>query len=78
METETKAKRKRSVSDYIVEYQSGDTKQWDEAVGTLNDTAAGLRWIKSNGVPGKFYRVVRLCMGPVTVSVEKVEKRTLT
>lgn len=74
-ETGTETERKTRAREYAVEYRSGDMKQWDTA--GLDDTAAGMRWIRNNGVPGKTYRVVRICAGPVTVKVEKVEKRTL-
>lgn len=84
-DSETATERKpRTVkpSEYIVEIRlsaDDEPERWG-CVGehsSVDDTAAGLRWIRKHGVEGKTYRVARICAGPSTVRIEKKEVRKL-
>lgn len=77
-QTETaEGKRTRAKAEYDVEVQWQAAQTNGVPATCLRNTAAAVRWIRANGEPGKTYRVVRVCAGPLTVTVEKVEKRTL-
>jgi len=78
-----KKERKRTPRSYIVQELAGagpgeaqDT--WQDNLRNVPSTQAGVKSIKESGQAGKTYRVIRVTHPAVTLSVESVEKRTLT
>jgi len=51
---------------------------FERAAQGLKDAEDGRRWIRQHGTHGETYQVARFCGPPLTVKVEKVEKRIIT
>jgi len=75
-----KKERKRTPRSYIVQelVGPGETQAVWEDHRNAPSTQAGIKAIKESGQAGKTYRVIRVTHPAVTLTVETVEKRTLT
>lgn len=85
MEGPPRKKRTVTPAEYRVEFASGELDEWRPVDANnhsacppkLEDTLGGVKWIRDHGCEGFRYRVVRVCFGPKSITVEKREVRRL-
>jgi hypothetical protein len=81
-QTENKSRvRARKITKYEVEICDDLTKPTWLLVGQhsrFDAMPAATKFIKTHGVEGKHYRIVRVVAGPFTIATETVTRRKLT